>query len=110
MKQIHRPGDDIQRVRQKVCQDILISKLTDVDFLTGHVVFKGGIVMYELTKGKRGYTKDIDVDFIHYPLSAEGIKEFVDELNRSARFDNIQIRLESIKDLNHVNYHGKRVV
>ena len=110
MKRIHRPGDDIQRVRQKVCQDILISKLTDVDFFSSHVVFKGGVVMYELTKGARGYTKDIDFDFIRYPLSIPGIKDFVNELNQSKRFENITIQIESINDLHHVNYHGKRVL
>jgi hypothetical protein len=37
VKKVYRPGDDIQRVRQKVCQDILISKLTD-DVLLGAMI------------------------------------------------------------------------
>jgi hypothetical protein len=92
-----------------VCQDIFISKLTDVDFLSSKVVFKGGIVMYELTKGKRGYTKDIDFDFIHYTVSDEGINDFIQVINSSLRFDNIKVIIESTEKLIHKNYRGNRV-
>ena len=87
-------GDNPERVRQKVCQDILISKFSNSDFLTDTVVFKGGIVMYELTKGKRGYTKDIDFDFIKYPISEEAIGKFIDETNRVSTFENINLQIQ----------------
>ncbi len=102
-------GDNPERVKQKVCQDIFLSKLTDVDFLASKVVFKGGIVMYELTNGKRGYTKDIDLDFIRYPVSEEGINDFMKEINSSSRFGNIAISIRDTEVLNHKNYHGRRV-
>jgi hypothetical protein len=104
-----KSGDNPDRVKQKVCQDIFISKLTDVDFLATQVVFKGGIVMHELTKGRRGYTKDIDFDLIHYPISEIGLQNFVKLLNSSNRFSNIRIALINTEELRHKNYHGMRV-
>ena len=51
-RRVFKPGDNPERVKQKVCQDIFISKLTTNKDLVDKVVFKGGVVMYELTSGK----------------------------------------------------------
>ena len=90
-RRVFKPGDNPERVKQKVCQDIFISKLTTNKDLVDKVVFKGGVVMYELTSGKRGYTKDIDLDFIRHSIEPEGIKNFIDQLNQSRIYDNITI-------------------
>jgi hypothetical protein len=110
-RQIFQEGDDPERIRQKVCQDIFISKLSSVDWLSNKVVFKGGIVMYELTKGKRGYTKDIDIDFIHFPISEDGANDFIEKINASPLFfSNISVKIQNTEELHHKNYHGRRVI
>jgi hypothetical protein len=108
-KRIFKPGDNPERIKQKVCQDIFISKLATNKDLVEKVVFKGGVVMYELTSGKRGYTKDIDLDFVKYSIEPESIKKFIDELNQCKIYGNIRIRLINTKPLNQEDYHGTRV-
>lgn len=107
---VFREGDDSERIRQKVCQDVFISKLTGSDFLNAKIVFKGGIVMYELTQGRRGYTKDLDLDFIHMSVSEESVREFIDQMNEADQFPNIRISIASTKPLNHKTYKGRRII
>ena len=108
-KRVFRKGDNPERIRQKVCQDVFISKLSNTEFFHDKIIFKGGIVMYELTRGKRGYTKDIDIDFVKYPISIEGITQFIFELNESKKYSNITIGIESSGELSHKSYNGRRV-
>ncbi len=108
-KRIFQPGDNPERVQQKVCQDVFISKLATNKDLIQKVVFKGGVVMYELTSGKRGYTKDIDLDFIRHSIEPEGIAMFISRLNESKIYNHIDIRIISTKSLNQEDYHGTRV-
>ena len=61
-----------EQAESKVCQEILISLIGNNKEISKRVAFKGGVVIDKLAKGKRGYTKDIDFDFIKYPLSDEG--------------------------------------
>jgi hypothetical protein len=102
-------GSNPDRVRQKICQDIFISKLTDSEFWNNRVVFKGGIVMYELTRGQRGYTKDIDIDFIQTSLTELTIQQFIDELNHSIQVPSVSLRLLFAKSLHHKTYKGLRL-
>ncbi len=108
-KRTFKTGVDPERIQQKVCQDIFIKKLSSSDTFLKKVVFKGGIVMYELTNGLRGYTKDIDLDFIKYPISAEGVTLFIEELNKSTEYPEISIRISSTKEFRQKNYHGRRI-
>jgi len=108
-KRVFRKGDNPERIKQKVCQDIFISKLSNTEFFHDKIIFKDGIVMYKLTRGKRGYTKDIDIDFIKYPISIEGTTQFVFELNESKKYSNIVIDIESSEELSHKGYNGRRV-
>ena len=107
---IKKPTLSKQQTQSKVCQEIFISKIGSHQNLSSKIVFEGGLIVDALSKGKRGYTKDIDFDFIKYPLSNESISLFVDELNESNDFRNIKIEIESIDELRHKNYHGKRVL
>ena len=63
--------------------------------------------MRNLTNNNRRATRDIDLDFIHYSLEDEAIREFI------KRLDCIQgIRLEIIGEieiLKHQDYHGKSI-
>ena len=109
-KRVFRKGDNPERIKQKVCQNIFISKLSNTEFFHDKVIFKGGIVMYELTRGKRGYTKDIDIDFVKYPISIEGTTQFVFELNESKKYSNIIVNIESSEEISHKGYNGRRLI
>ena len=100
--------DDLNRAlaSAKVGQDIVLKAISEGP-LNRNVTIKGGVVMRNLTKNNRRATKDIDLDFIHYPLSNKAIIDFVDRLNV---LPDIKIELiGDIEELKHQDYHGKRV-
>lgn len=90
----------------RVCQDIVLKAIA-IGPLSRNVTVKGGVVMRSLTNNNRRATRDIDLDFIHYSIEDESIREFIKKLNC------IQgIKLEivgSIEELNHQDYHGKSI-
>lgn len=88
----------------RVCQDIILKAIADGPF-NRNVTIKGGIVMRSITNDARRSTKDIDLDFIHYPLSDEGIRDFVKQLNI---IEGLIIEVDGeITELKHQDYHGK---
>ena len=99
----------VEEAQSKVCQEILVSKIANDDFLNSRVAFKGGLIIDAITKGKRGYTKDIDFDLIKYPLSDEALTDFFSRLNESNIYKNIIIEISAIKELRHKNYQGRRM-
>lgn len=106
---LHKEGMTIDQRKGIVCQEVFISKVSGTDFLNNKIVFKGGIVLNSMSHGERGYTKDIDFDFVKYPLSEEGINDFIIKLNETSVYPNIRVSLTSMKDLRQRNYFGKRV-
>ena len=107
---IKNPNLTKEQTESKVCQEILISLIGNNEEISKRVAFKGGVVIDSLAKGKRGYTKDIDFDFIKYPLSDEGINKFFNQINESNFCPNIMVNPTLISDLRHKNYLGKRVL
>ena len=92
--------------RARVCQDVVLLAISN-GMLKRNVTIKGGIVMRSITNNMRRATRDIDLDFIHYPLSEEGINSFISRLNC---VDGLIIeRFGKIEELKHQDYHGKRV-
>lgn len=90
----------------RVCQDIVLKAISEGP-LNRNVTIKGGVVMRSITKNNRRATRDIDLDFIHYSLSDESIKTFVNKLNC---IEGVQIEIEGgIKELKHQDYHGKSI-
>lgn len=90
----------------RVCQDIVLKAIA-ASSLSRNVTIKGGVVMRNLTNNNRRATKDIDLDFIHYPLNEEMIRLFVERLNC---VPDMQIELTGeIEELKHQDYHGKRI-
>lgn len=69
---------------------------------------KGGVVMSALTKDLRRATMDMDIDFIHHPISEAGVRRFVSRMNRAVPEFEIAIRGQ-IVDLKHEDYRGKRI-
>ena len=64
--------------------------------------------MSALTKDVRRATLDMDIDFIHHPISEAGVKRFVNRLTRSMPELFMAIRGRVI-DLKHEDYRGKRI-
>lgn len=90
----------------RVCQDIVLTAISKGP-LSRNVTIKGGAVMRSITNNNRRSTRDIDLDFIHYPLSDEGIKSFVEKMNC---IDGIVISIDGdIEELKHQDYHGKSI-
>lgn len=89
----------------KVCQDVILSKISDSNF-NRNVTIKGGVVMMTISKDKRRATQDLDIDFIRYSLDDYSIIEFIKNLNDK----DIKINItDPIRKLHHQDYDGKRV-
>ena len=100
-------GYDYTDASSKVCQDIILFKISNSSFKS-HITIKGGVVMHSISKDIRRATRDLDLDFIKYSLDDDSIKNFIDKLNNVN--DNIEIKINgSIKKLHHQDYDGKRV-
>jgi predicted nucleotidyltransferase component of viral defense system len=90
----------------KIAHDIVIKAVRDSGF-HDNLTVKGGVVMSSLTNVARRATMDMDLDFLRYPLTNEGIRKFVVNLNRVA-----PCRMQmagKIETLKQQEYKGKRV-
>lgn len=89
-----------------MCQAIVLKAIA-IGPLSRNVTVKGGVVMRSLTNNSRRSTRDIDLDFIHYSIEDESIREFIKKLNCVPG-----IKLEivgNIEELKHQEYHGKSI-
>ena len=105
-KQIKEEGYDGEYVEAKLCQDIILLLISKSVHMT-NVTIKGGVVMRSLSNNIRRATLDIDIDFIKYPLTDDGIIEFIKSLNGI-----MGIKIDVVgkfEELNHQDYRGKRV-
>lgn len=90
----------------RVCQDIVLKAISEGP-LNRNVTIKGGVVMRSLTNNNRRATSDIDLDFIHFPLNDDAIREFVRQLNC---LEGVKIEaVGEIKELKHQDYHGRSI-
>lgn len=100
-------GYSYEDASSKVCQDILLLKISNSVF-SKHITIKGGVVIHSISKNIRRATRDLDLDFIKYSLEDNSIINFIDKLNHVN--DGIQISIiGTIKKLHHQDYNGKRV-
>ena len=106
MKIYQQDGFSAELASARVCQDIVLMAISKGPF-NRNVTIKGGVVMRSITNNNRRATRDIDVDFIHYPLSDVGIKIFVEKMN-CIRGIEISI-VGDIEELKHQDYHGRSV-
>ena len=91
----------------KVCQDIILNKISKSNF-KNNITVKGGVVIHNLSKDIRRATRDLDLDFIKYSLSDKSIINFINNLNNVD--DGIGIKIiNKIERLHHQDYDGKRV-
>ena len=90
----------------KIAHDIVIKAVRDSGF-HDNLTVKGGVVMSSLTNVARRATMDMALDFLRYPLTNEGIRKFVVNLNRVAP---CRMRMAGkIETLKQQEYKGKRV-
>ncbi len=100
-------GYENEDVESKVCQDIILSKISKSNFKK-YITIKGGVVIHSISNDKRRATRDLDLDFIKYSLDDKSILEFINKLN--SLDDGIIIEVVGkIKPLHHQDYNGKRV-
>ena len=98
-------GYGIAQAQAKATQDVVIINI-GASHLRNHVTIKGGVVMHNISHDSRRATLDIDFDFIHYSLSDDSIRAFVEKISTT------EFRLEivdEITELRQQDYHGKRV-
>lgn len=101
-----RQGLTAELAAARVCQDVVLEAISESS-LGRNVTVKGGVVMRSLTQDVRRSTRDIDLDFIHYSLSEESIRQFVEELNCLQGVSIVVVG--NIEELKHQDYHGKSV-
>lgn len=103
---IKKEGYEGEYVDAKLCQDIILLLISKSAY-ANNITIKGGVVMRSITNNTRRATLDIDLDFIRYPLTDEGITNFIEALNGI-----MGIRIDIIgrpEELKHQDYEGKRV-
>lgn len=90
----------------RVCQDIVLKAIAE-STMNRNVTIKGGVVMRNITGDMRRATRDIDFDFIKYPIDESAIREFFKKLNVLEGIT-FQI-LGEIEELSQQEYRGKRI-
>ena len=105
-EKIKSEGYSEETAEAKLCQDIILLLLSKSKF-NRNITIKGGVVMRSISNDVRRATIDLDLDFIKYPLTNEGIKILIEQLN-GAEGINITIA-GNIEELKHQDYKGKRV-
>ena len=89
------------------CQEIILSKIATSE-QKEKVTLKGGIVLYNLSKGVRPVTKDIDFDLIRSSIDNESLRLFVKKLDSVK--DGITVKINGeIEPLHQENYKGARI-
>lgn len=103
---IKNEGYQGEYIDAKLCQDIILL-LISKSIYASNITIKGGVVLRSISDNTRRATLDIDLDFIRYPLTDEGISNFINSLNGI-----MGIRINIIgkpEELKHEDYDGKRV-
>lgn len=106
MEMYYEDGLTRELASARVCQDIVLKAIATGPF-NRNVTVKGGVVMRSLTNNNRRATRDIDLDFIHYSIEDEAIRDFVKKLN-CIQGITLEI-IGDIEELKHQDYHGKSI-
>lgn len=90
----------------RVCQDIVLKAISE-STMNRSITIKGGIVMRSITGNVRRATRDIDFDFIKYPIDEEAILNFIKKLNC---IEGLTFQISgAIEELSQQEYRGKRI-
>ena len=100
-------GLDFQNAMARTCRDVVLT-LISASSMAEHVTVKGGVVMQQVSGDRRRATRDLDLDFVRYPMTDNGIRSFMRTLCPAGAGVQLEI-VGPIEDLKHQDYHGKRV-
>ena len=90
----------------RVCQDVVLKAISE-STMNRNVTIKGGVVMRSITSDVRRATRDIDFDFIKYPIDESAIRDFIKKLNV---LEGISLQISGeVEELSQQEYRGKRV-
>lgn len=107
IEKVKKEEYDETNAQARVCQDIILYGIAKGN-LSQYVTIKGGVVMRNISNDMRRATLDMDLDFIRYSISDDSIETFIKRLYLPA---GLQILLKHpIRELNHKDYRGKRVL
>lgn len=106
--QYQSKGYSYEDARSKVCQDILLIKISKSPYIS-NITIKGGVVMHNISKDKRRATRDIDLDFIKYSLEDNQIRKFISGLGKVNDGIKLEIVNDEITELKQQDYKGKRL-
>ena len=100
-------GFTLIQARNLTAQLIILSKIAKSRYVDS-VLLKGGVVMYNMSHEQRRTTNDLDFDVIRISISNDGIKRFVNALNK--KDPEYRVAMDGrIEKLHQQDYHGKRV-
>ena len=80
IKNYQKLGYEFEEAESKVCQDIILLKISKSKF-SKNITIKGGVVMHSISKDMRRATRNLDLDFIKYSLEDKSIIKFIKTLN-----------------------------
>lgn len=104
----HERGYSRLNATARTCQDVVLSKLAS-STMRDYVTVKGGILMCAISSNDRRATRDIDLDFLRYPLTNEAIRSFIETLSRID--DGVKLHIKGpIEELSQLDYKGRRVI
>ena len=69
-------GLDFQSATARTCRDVVLT-LISASRMAAHVTVKGGVVMQQISGDRRRATRDLDLDFVRYPMTDEAIHHFI---------------------------------
>lgn len=97
-----RSGYNALNATARTCQDVVLDRIARSS-MSRNVAIKGGVLMCAISGSKRRATQDIDLDFLSYPISDEGVKRFIEALSNVD--DDIDIRIKGpIEELSQHDY------
>lgn len=92
----------------RVAHEILLHCIAS-SRIKDHVTVKGGVLIQNLSRDDRRATVDVDLDFLHFPIREEAVRNFIAALNDATEDFSLSVQGE-INELKHIDYKGKRVV
>jgi len=95
--------------KYKVCQDIIIYCISNSKY-KNNISFKGGVVMFNLTKNIRRATVDIDIDFFELSITNRSIIKIFKSFNKKNNDIKLSLKEDKVVELSHEDYKGKRIV